>query len=303
MMADKYALSTNVQSNVTSYIGHTTSLPCWAPSFSSVSAVQWTRPDRPQYVLLHRDQHSDTEDQDPSFENRVKLRNRWMKGGDLSLSLEKVNPSDAGIYECRYKNSETRRGKRRAINSDPISVVDLKVDSVQYITARPGANVTLPCRAPSNTMVGALEWTRPDLESEGYVFLLRDGLPDPTNQHPSFENRVELQNEEDGNLSLVLKSVSISDSGTYECRYKDEDDARRETRALVKKEPISIVKLNVRDSDEDTDEEDTDEGDKDEGDKDEGDNDTGHRRGHYGLIAAGVIFLSVYVVLFTLILL
>lgn len=106
----------------------------------------------------------------------------------------------------------------------------------------------MPCRAPRGTKIVALEWTRPDLESEGYVFLLRDGVPDPTNQHPWFENRVEQQQDEDGNLSVVLKNVSISDSGTYECRYKDEEEARLEKRALIKSDPISIIKLTVTDS-------------------------------------------------------
>eukprot|EP00064_Thunnus_orientalis_P021839 superscaffoldBa00006899_g22007 len=206
--------------------------------------------------------------------NRVELRNRRLKEGDLSLSLKKVNPSDVGIYECRYKNSGTRRGKRSFIDSDPISIVDLRVDSVQYITACPGDNVTLPCRVPRDTKIVALEWTRADMESEGYVFLLRDGIPDPTNQHPFFVNRVELQNDKDSDLSLVLKNVSINDTGTYECRYKDGNEARLEKRAVIKSDPVSIVKLKVTDSAY-TDEEDNNEEDKDEG----------HPRGHYALVA------------------
>ncbi|XP_044198078.1 uncharacterized protein LOC122974180 isoform X1 [Thunnus albacares] len=187
----------NVHKTITSYIGHTTILPCLAPSNTPISAVEWTRREQSQYVFLHRDGHSDTEDQDPSFENRVELRDRQLKEGDLSLILKKVNPSDAGIYECRHKNSRTRCRKRSLIDSDPISIVELRVDP-----------------APRNTMIGALEWT---------------------NQHPSFENPVELQEDKDGDPFLVRMNVSIH-------------EARLQRRAMIKSEPNSIIEWNVTDS-------------------------------------------------------
>uniref|UniRef100_A0A8P4GNH1 Ig-like domain-containing protein n=1 Tax=Dicentrarchus labrax TaxID=13489 RepID=A0A8P4GNH1_DICLA len=65
----------------------------------------------------------------------------------------------------------------------------------------------------------AVEWTRTDLEPE-YVLYYSDGHLDPYYQHPSFKGRVDLTDRElkDGNVSLVLKNVIISDRGTYECR-------------------------------------------------------------------------------------
>lgn len=50
------------------------------------------------------------------------------------------------------------------------------------------------------------------------MFLYRDGRPDPGNQHPSFKDRVELKGMKDGDASVVLKNVTVSDTGTYECR-------------------------------------------------------------------------------------
>lgn len=124
--------------------------------------------------------------------------------------------------------------------------------TVQYITARCGHNIILPCRVSRDTTVDALEWTRSDLESEGYVFLLRYGIPDTANQHPSFKNRVELSNSllNDGNLSVILKNVSSSDAGRYECRLKDSDARfyKRAINKLIRREPISIIELTVIES-------------------------------------------------------
>lgn len=79
-----------------------------------------------------------------------------------------------------------------------------------------------------------------------YVFFYRDGQADNTFQHPSYKDRVELADSKvkDGNLSLVLKNVMLNDSGTYECRVKQEA-TKRMTRHVIKSEPISIVKVTV----------------------------------------------------------
>uniref|UniRef100_A0A3Q3ILB3 Ig-like domain-containing protein n=1 Tax=Monopterus albus TaxID=43700 RepID=A0A3Q3ILB3_MONAL len=86
------------------------------------------------------------------------------------------------------------------------------------ITVKPGDNVTLSCRAPSSTNIIVVEWSRTDLEPQ-YVFVYRDGRSDPRDQNESFKDRVELKDSEmkDGDVSLVLRNVTINDSGTYEC--------------------------------------------------------------------------------------
>ncbi|XP_076737184.1 programmed cell death 1 ligand 1-like [Maylandia zebra] len=86
------------------------------------------------------------------------------------------------------------------------------------ITVEYGQNVTLTCRAPNNNIT-AVAWSKTDLES-GQVLLYRDGHFDTTNQHPSFKNRVDLQDRQmkDGDMSLILKNVTINDTGTYQCR-------------------------------------------------------------------------------------
>ncbi|CAI5660382.1 unnamed protein product [Oreochromis niloticus] len=111
------------------------------------------------------------------------------------------------------------------------------ISDQKSITAITGLDVTLTCRAPNNNII-AVEWSRADLGEE-YVLLCRDGHFEPTNQHPSFKNRVYLQNRQmkDGDVSLILKDVTINDAGAYECRVFME-----ETHSW---KPISIIDLRV----------------------------------------------------------
>uniref|UniRef100_A0A669CWN1 Ig-like domain-containing protein n=1 Tax=Oreochromis niloticus TaxID=8128 RepID=A0A669CWN1_ORENI len=104
-----------------------------------------------------------------------------------------------------------------------------------------GEDVTLTCRAPNNNII-VVKWSRADLGDE-YVLLYRDDQFVPDEQHPSFKNRVDLQDRQmkDGDVSLILKNVTINDAGTYECR------TNRRKRAILETEPICIIKLSVSD--------------------------------------------------------
>ncbi|XP_039464036.1 coxsackievirus and adenovirus receptor homolog [Oreochromis aureus] len=112
------------------------------------------------------------------------------------------------------------------------------------ITAKAGQNVTLPCQAPNNNIILGVEWSRADLGDE-YLLFYRDGRFDLENQHPSFKNRVDLQDKQmkDGDVSLILNNVTTNDTGTYECRVKT--GTQRRKRAILNGDPISIITLNV----------------------------------------------------------
>ncbi|CAI5671529.1 unnamed protein product [Oreochromis niloticus] len=86
------------------------------------------------------------------------------------------------------------------------------------ITAESGQDVTLTCRAPNNNII-VVQWSRAEL-GDKHVLVYRDGHFLTDEQHPSFKNRVDLQDRQmkDGDVSLILKDVTINDTGTYECR-------------------------------------------------------------------------------------
>uniref|UniRef100_A0A3Q3J7X6 Ig-like domain-containing protein n=1 Tax=Monopterus albus TaxID=43700 RepID=A0A3Q3J7X6_MONAL len=110
-----------------------------------------------------------------------------------------------------------------SISTFLLSIIMLNTSSFsasvpEFIRAEPGDNVTLACRAPSYTDIRAVVWSRPDLEPR--VILYQKRMSDPEHQHLSFQDRVELEDNEmkDGDVSLVLRNVTTGDSGTYECR-------------------------------------------------------------------------------------
>ncbi|XP_038164525.1 programmed cell death 1 ligand 1-like isoform X2 [Cyprinodon tularosa] len=126
--------------------------------------------------------------------------------------------------------------------------VNLLVSADQiHIQAEPGQTVILPCRAPdSNSPVTAVEWSRPDLEPE-HVLLYNEDYSYPENQHPSFKNRVDLQDRrmKDGDASLILKDVRTEDSGTYECSVIQRGDQKTWKRDAFNTEPIRTINLSV----------------------------------------------------------
>ncbi|XP_026225181.1 programmed cell death 1 ligand 1-like isoform X2 [Anabas testudineus] len=116
-------------------------------------------------------------------------------------------------------------------------------DDTYTITA--GQTAILPCREPNNFPVTAVEWTRDNLEDK-YVLFYRDKQLDPDNQHPSFKNRVELDTSQmkHGDVSLILKNVTVNDSGRYECHII-RTDTHRNKRATFDTEPINTITLRV----------------------------------------------------------
>ncbi|XP_038558276.1 programmed cell death 1 ligand 1-like [Micropterus salmoides] len=154
------------------------------------------------------------------------------------------------------------------------------------IRVKPGDNVTLSCQA-GEASIRAVEWSRPDLEPD-YVVFHRDGLSDPTHQHPSFKDRVQLVDRElkDGDVSLILKNVSSNDAGTYECRVATGGSRRK--RAIIETEPIRIIQLEVSGSNS---------GDVEEGNQINKNPTEGNYRIYYGSVAGFVLVCLVIVII------
>ncbi|XP_042072523.1 coxsackievirus and adenovirus receptor homolog isoform X2 [Haplochromis burtoni] len=88
------------------------------------------------------------------------------------------------------------------------------------ITVRCGQAVTLHCQDPSGVNITLLEWSIPEIKSDGYVFFYRNRRSYESYQHERFKGRVELADPsmKNGNVSVILKNVNVNDTGTYECR-------------------------------------------------------------------------------------
>ncbi|KAK2863458.1 hypothetical protein Q5P01_002991 [Channa striata] len=144
----------------------------------------------------------------------------------------------------------------------------------EEIKAKPGDDVTLQCQGPREGAIELLEWSKPDLGSQDYVFYFRDARSYEKYQHPLFRGRVELRDPQmkEGDMSVILKNVHINDSGTYECYFGNAGSGPQ---------LLSNIILTVRDSGDGA------------GDTEDG----GKKDGHVGLIVGlsvvGVLVLVV----------
>ncbi|XP_073330992.1 coxsackievirus and adenovirus receptor homolog [Pagrus major] len=116
---------------------------------------------------------------------------------------------------------------------------------LQEVNVQRGQEVVLQCRGPTDASVTLLEWTRLDLKSDGYMFFYRNKQFYEAYQLQSFRGRVELVDPQvkDGDFSVVLKNVDISDSGSYECRVVIGTPGKT-THSEVKR----VIELKVTDS-------------------------------------------------------
>lgn len=117
------------------------------------------------------------------------------------------------------------------------------VDALDHknIMSSLGQQVILPCNAPENMVVLAMQWSRRGLEE--YVLHYRDDQLDPEGQDPSYTGRVNLTNTQNGDLSMILMNMTTADIGTYEC-------VAFQRRSGMDSEILSIINLNVSQSDE-----------------------------------------------------
>ncbi|XP_035984503.1 uncharacterized protein LOC118558141 [Fundulus heteroclitus] len=148
------------------------------------------------------------------------------------MTLHHVTSSDEDLYKCRIGSHGESPSSR------------ISVSGQRNITAEPGDNAILPCRADENKDVIVVEWRRTDLESDQYVLVYRDSQFFREGQSPSFSNRVGLLDVKNGDVSLVLKNVTTDDTGTYECRVVQGGNNRWK-RSLLDIEPICIIPLRV----------------------------------------------------------
>lgn len=84
-------------------------LPCTYVKPQNISSVLWLRSDLgAKDVMSYRDGKMHTEDQHPSFTERVDLQDRQMRNGTVSMVLKNTTFSDNGLYKCNVLGQVTR---------------------------------------------------------------------------------------------------------------------------------------------------------------------------------------------------
>ncbi|KAM9335180.1 butyrophilin-like protein 2 [Symphorus nematophorus] len=87
-----------------------------------------------------------------------------------------------------------------------------------------GDDITLPChvKPPTDAVNMMMEWSRPDLQPR-FVHVRRSGDDHLVDQNPSYKGRTSASTEglKQGDMSLKLSKVKLSDEGTYRCFVPD----------------------------------------------------------------------------------
>ncbi|XP_047194770.1 butyrophilin subfamily 1 member A1 [Hippoglossus stenolepis] len=105
--------------------GEDATLQCHCPSDAAVTVLEWVRLEQKSYgyVFFYRNNRLYEDYQHPSFRGRVELRDREMKGGDVSVTLKNVTVNDTGTYKCQIISSKTENGQRTTTEfSDHVSL-------------------------------------------------------------------------------------------------------------------------------------------------------------------------------------
>ncbi|XP_039462266.1 uncharacterized protein LOC120436037 isoform X2 [Oreochromis aureus] len=114
----------------------------------------------------------------------------------------------------------------------------------QDVKAKLEDDVTLQCQITTDEIISVLKWSRPDLNTDGYVYFYRNKRSYENYQHPSFHGRVKLRDPEmkDGDVSVILKNVTFNDAGMYECHVAVRKSGRSKR---VHTEISHFIKLTV----------------------------------------------------------
>ncbi|KAI4800457.1 hypothetical protein KUCAC02_009685 [Chaenocephalus aceratus] len=114
-----------------------------------------------------------------------------------------------------YNSQETKR--RDALHSTGQSQL---IGSYQPIVANLGDDIILPCYLVPAINVAdlTLEWTRPDMDPR-FVHVMRLGHEMVDKKHELFKGRTSMFTDElkNGNISMKLSNVQLSDQGKYRC--------------------------------------------------------------------------------------
>ncbi|XP_047673217.1 neural cell adhesion molecule 1-like [Tachysurus fulvidraco] len=155
-----------------------------------------------------------------NFNKRLALPGDTSRG-DFSLMISSVAYTDAGSYMCRC-------------NEISVTEVKLKVIIPTVVKAFEGKNVTLPCYGDTRQVVKDVKWKK-----DGHEVLLYT----PANRWMTKQNRFTMSVEGflDGDLSLHISPVHLSDTGLYQCLIHDESQDGEPRAVLLKVEVYLLM--------------------------------------------------------------
>ncbi|XP_041850078.1 uncharacterized protein LOC121645616 isoform X2 [Melanotaenia boesemani] len=239
-------------------------LPCvTTPELPKDVAVEWTRSD-PDFKMVHV--HPNTSrwsmKQDNPYCGRTKMKDDFLRSGDLSLTLKYPTVRDEGSYICTtYRDKDILRQKvvlTHITGGFPSSATAVLVllalvlivsagvlyhfrfyfMSVYQVEVESGVeSVLLPCRTTVHLPGDAkVEW-RNNLNT---VHVYQNGSDQPEEQDQFYRTRTEMERNplQSRNLSLTLKHPTDRDSTTYTCSVYS-----REGNILMKKQVLLTVRV------------------------------------------------------------
>ncbi|XP_071379915.1 butyrophilin subfamily 3 member A2-like [Centroberyx affinis] len=116
-------------------------------------------------------------------------------------------------------------------------------DSPETVFAFVGEDVTLPCLYKSGVSVETVEWKKVGLQPKD-VYVHRDGCETFEMKNEAYEFRTHLFMRElkNGNISLRLSDVQLSDAGKYRClTFPKENQTLKFIELVVVSKPIILI--------------------------------------------------------------
>ncbi|XP_025760048.1 muscle M-line assembly protein unc-89 isoform X2 [Oreochromis niloticus] len=142
---------------------------------------------------------------------RTEMKKDPLNTKDLSLTLKDLHLTDSGVYTCTVYNKDGHMLLQKSVT------LSVRVPEVQMVETVKGVqSVLLPFTTDIKLQDVTAEWKHEDKKVHVYQ---RD-------QNQSYiQSRTEVKNEQikNGDLSLTLKDLHLTDSGVYTCTVYNKD--------------------------------------------------------------------------------
>ncbi|XP_039464928.1 muscle M-line assembly protein unc-89-like isoform X1 [Oreochromis aureus] len=167
-----------------------------------VIKVEW-KLTHPEEKMVHCNDSSQKQDQ--VYVGRTEMPHYDLKSKDFSLTLKDLHLTDSGVYTCTVYNKDGHMLLQKSVT------LSVRVPEVQMVETVKGVqSVLLPFTTDIKLQDVTVEWKHEDKKVHVYQ----------GDQNQSYiQGRTEVKNEQikNGDLSLTLKDLHLTDSGVYTC--------------------------------------------------------------------------------------